>query len=411
VIVKNFKIIYCKKEFSIPCKLPLLFVNVVKSSLLHQLTNGTFLLFVFICFRLGSIDKHNIHNLSCLGPLVWCTSVLSRSPLFGSLTENTAIFQLAKDTIAQMAMCLQIAINCPDSDEVVTDIFWAISKLTTTGDAKIVEHAMSFGLVKPFLTILKERIQSDHAGIFPLVRTIGNFTSELEHQTQQVIDEGIIEILPHLMESKYANVRKDAFWIASNIATGTPGQLDQLLSRTTIMDILVRHAEHDQWNIKKEALWTLSGICTGKSDKYIIPLVQANGLSPMVRALSFEIVDEEFDCELLDAIEKILKKGQKSTDHGFATLVEEYGGVEELEKYLEYPTTAPYEKAMSILKNFFELKDDDDYEEENLAPVTNTTTGTYDFGIDKTTKNDVHVQHFSFGVKSTNTDSRMSFVE
>ena len=338
---------------------------------------------------------------------MWCTSVLSSSPLFGSLTENAAILQLAKDIIAQMVTCLHFAITCPDSDEVVTDIFWTISKLTTRGNAKIVEHAMSFGLVKPLLTILKERVQSHHVHVFPLVRTVGNFTSELDTQTQVLIDDGLVDILPDLMQYIYADVRKDAFWIASNIATGTPSQLDQLLCRTEIMEILIRHAEHDQWNVKKEALWTLSAICTGKSDKYIVPLVQANGLVPLIHALSFEIVDEEFDCELLDAIEKILIKGQKSTDHGFATLVEEYGGKEELEKYLEYPSNAPYEKAMSVLQNFFNHTDgDDDCEEENLAPVTNATTGTYDFGIDKTT-NDVHVQQFSFGGESTNMDSQM----
>jgi hypothetical protein len=189
--------------------------------------------------------------------------------------------------------------------------------------------------------------------------------------------------------------------MACNIIYGNAHQLDQLLSKTPVMKCLIERATNDQWIVRKEALWALCGICF-KGDKYIIPFVQAGGLLPLVTALSVECNDESFECEILDAIRKILEKGKVSTDHGFAQEIEELDGVQYLENYNDHPGELAYQKAISILEDFFGGEIDED---ENLAPATTKDGKFFDFGIENS--NFKNGERFSFRGNSTNVECQL----
>ena len=74
-------------------------------------------------------------------------------------------------------------------------------------------------------------IQSDaHAQIIPALRTIGNIVSGSDKQTQAVVDSGFLGACVGLLQHPKKNIRKEACWSLSNIAAGSAGQLQALMS-------------------------------------------------------------------------------------------------------------------------------------------------------------------------------------
>ena len=159
----------------------------------------------------------------------------------------------------------------------------------------------------------------------PALRILGNFVSGNDMHTQAVIDAGFFTHADMLLNHPKKNVRKETCWVLSNIAAGTPDQISQLLKNREELNSLINLAEHSEWDVRKEAVWTISNIATGGTDEHVHALVELDGIDALCSVLT--VSDPKIIEVALDAIENILKIGQKS-GKAYDTFVDECDGLE-----------------------------------------------------------------------------------
>ena len=61
--------------------------------------------------------------------------------------------------------------------------------------------------------------------------------------TQHVLYHGILEMLPAVLQSAKMQTRKEACWAMSNVAAGTPAQLDLLMNTPLPALVIERFAK------------------------------------------------------------------------------------------------------------------------------------------------------------------------
>jgi len=81
----------------------------------------------------------------------------------------------------------------------------------------------------------------------------------------------------------------------------------------------------------------------------------------------------------LEGLENLLKVGEKdSKENGtneYVLLIEEHRGVDYIEQLQNHPNNEIYDKAVNILETYFAAEEED----QNTAPVVNTTTQHFSF--------------------------------
>mmetsp|Transcript_13187 Transcript_13187/g.23700 ORF Transcript_13187/g.23700 Transcript_13187/m.23700 type:complete len:571 (-) Transcript_13187:160-1872(-) len=346
---------------------------------------------------LMNIQKESITNsndLFLLRKVVWCVSVLTVWPL--ETDANGFMLDAAKEVITQFALTYQAMLPpCQGSEDIFDNIHWALSRLSgnKSNDAiehTIHEHIMSFGMTTNLVNVLRQIISlqgSSRVAPWPIVRILGNFVAGYdEGHTQTVIDCGFLDHLPILMDSTNAyDIRKDACWMASNIAAGSKKQVDLLVSKTGVLEsLVVRASPVERWQIRRYAILALAAICCHGA-KNIMRVLDAGGLIPLVESLSYENQGANFMCDVLDGIRRIFEFIKGISDEGrisgFVQQFEELDGIERLEHLNDHPSEKVYAQATGILRDFLGGQDDDDDENENLAPKVNVSSKTFEFGI------------------------------
>lgn len=256
------------------------------------------------------------------------------------------------------------------SDEVIVDACWALSYLAD-GDNDRIQMLMDTKITDILVNLLN---REQTLLLTPVVRTLGNFVTGDDSQTQVVVDAGVIKPASKLLQHPNRNIRKETTWLLSNIAAGTIGQIDSLFHEVGLLEKVVAMSQEDRWEIRKEAIWVVSNIFTTGNEYHVRSLVQRDGLNSIVDVLTTQ--DPKMIIVALEAIEKVLAVGEQ-LNLGYNTLVDEYNGIDALELLQEHQNEQIYEKAVDILERFFQAEDEED---ENVAPLANND-GTFSFGL------------------------------
>jgi importin subunit alpha-6/7 len=145
-----------------------------------------------------------------------------------------------------------------------------------------------------------------------------------------------------------------------------------------------------EWDVRKEAAWVVSNIATSGRADQITHLIQLGGMRPLCDLL--EVGDTRILGVALDALDAILKSAPVGNT-AYISLVDESEGVEKLEQLQEHADPTIYQKAVQMIETHFG-GEDEDAGAENLAPTMNANA-TFSFGMDSTAKPAAGV--FSFG--------------
>lgn len=308
------------------------------------------------------LNVANPAHQSLLGIVVWTISNLCRG-------RPSPSFALTADAMHPLVSLL----DRPVTEEIIVDVLWALSYLSG-GDNKTMELLFSSGVTHKLIKLLEYNIPRYNKMI---IRILGKFASRSECYTQSVIDSGLLDHLAGLMVCQSREVRKEASWLASNIACGNHEQITKLIRKKNVVQQLVENAMQDSWGVRQETIWALANVCTWGNQTHVLSLVYAGGLEPLVAILAFENVDLSLLLAVLNAIRNVL-----DVHHRHLCLFEEYDGIEYLEQLQTHPNEVVYEKVINLIQEFFGVADEED---ENLAPQTNEND-SFSFGISCQTK-------------------------
>lgn len=269
-------------------------------------------------------------------------------------------------------------VRSSSDEEVLSDALWALSYLTDGDDARIgvvLETGIAVRLVT-CLTNVSSKIK------LPALRTIGNIVTGADQLTQQVVDAGALPLLGQLITAgTKMQERKEACWAISNIAAGTPAQLNAVLQSGVLLP--VAHAlKNAEFEVKKEACWTVCNSVHGSSSEQVMFIANSYGvLEPMCELL--ETSDSKVVTITLDFLTNVLKAADEvsaasGAENKVVMSLDELGAIDKLEALQEHSHHEVYEKAVHILEKYF---GEEDAEDSAAAPTTCAGGQQFAFGM------------------------------
>lgn len=250
-------------------------------------------------------------------------------------------------------------------DEILTDACWALCFLSDGSQEKI-QSVLEAGIARKMTELLAH---SSYSVQTPALRTIGNIVTGNDSQTQIMINVSVLPYLYALLNSPKKGIKKEACWTVSNITAGNSAQI-QAVIRAQIIPRLVYLIKTADFDVKKEAVWAISNAASGGTKEQVQYLIEQNVLEPLCDLL--KCTDSGIIFLALGALENILKVGKRESimaeQNEFALLIEEAKGVDHLEALQNHPHNGIYERAVSILENYFHTEED-----RSSAPNINAT--------------------------------------
>jgi len=245
---------------------------------------------------------------------------------------------------------------------------WAISYISDAGETAIIKM-IETGVLEPLVSHLNNSNnnsmncspKSEPNIILPAVRSLGNFVTGEDTETQTVIDAGVLPQLHALLSHKDAAIRKEACWTLSNICAGTEMQIS-LLIEVGIIDKMVELVQTDVYEIQREAGWSISNSTALRQKDIICEIVKRKGLEAMCLVLKQKI-DVKTAVVLLEGIRNCLEVGkanfidENTGDNPFSIIIEECGGLDTIENLQEHQNQHIYEISVSIIEQFFQLEE------------------------------------------------------
>ena len=263
--------------------------------------------------------------------------------------------------------------------DTMVDATWALSYISDGEDMRI-EAVLKTGVI-PYLTNI---LRSDNVqAVVPSLRTLGNIVSGDDRQTQSVLDSNVLSALVPLLSHAKKNIRKETCWLLSNIAAGTVDQLTELVNTPSLLQrVLEQMSSTAEWDVRREACWVVSNVASvGHCAHIHNKLIEYGALTPLCELLT--TADVKIVMVAMEALESILKLATPDTLKRYIQLIDEAGGIDNLENLQEHAENKVYKKASQIIIKYFGGGDDED-ESENIAPATTQNNGhtTFAFGID-----------------------------
>lgn len=246
-----------------------------------------------------------------------------------------------------------------DHEETVIDSLWVLSGLSSW-ENECLQDVFALGVVPKLIEICR---RSNASSMIPALRTLGNLAAGDDLQTQHLLNAGLLDILvPLLSSTQPRNIRKEAFWILSNILAGTIDQIEMTRSHHCL-DYLKAGMTDTDFLIKKEALHGLTNLTKCKQINKLVGVLRQLGLiEELVKALSHH--DSNFLYNVLVSIHAILRAGTDYVDpskpygsNEIAVFFAGIGGITALEDLQAKSNETIYNFAVAILKEHFGLDD------------------------------------------------------
>eukprot|EP00484_Ammonia_sp_Unknown_P020154 CAMPEP_0197035638 /NCGR_PEP_ID=MMETSP1384-20130603/13374_1 /TAXON_ID=29189 /ORGANISM="Ammonia sp." /LENGTH=806 /DNA_ID=CAMNT_0042465723 /DNA_START=144 /DNA_END=2564 /DNA_ORIENTATION=- len=211
------------------------------------------------------------------------------------------------DRVACVIPIILLYLNCTDL-EVLTDTCWALSYLSDGCNEHIQSildlSARSEIDISSYLVRFLDKKSMNV--LVPALRTCGNIVSGSDHQTQQIIDRGLLTKLKRLLRHPNHSVKKEAIWTVSNITAGNPTQIQSVIDHGLIeplVDILTDYqADPD---LVKECIWAISNATTGGTPVQLKYLSQYASLG-LSRVMSHFPADRKLQMVLLEGLDNLL---------------------------------------------------------------------------------------------------------
>eukprot|EP01061_Rhynchopus_euleeides_P006060 TRINITY_DN1513_c0_g1_i2.p1 TRINITY_DN1513_c0_g1~~TRINITY_DN1513_c0_g1_i2.p1 ORF type:complete len:562 (+),score=204.91 TRINITY_DN1513_c0_g1_i2:246-1931(+) len=302
---------------------------VLRANVMEHLLNG---------IRSGPSSIHLVQIL------VWCTQTLCRyrEPPHPREEQVSPAVPVLVDVIQRF-----------QDEAVLIDALWGIAHITQLTE-KLCRDVINCRAVRRLLQLLP---CSPHTLQVPILRVIGNLVAGDDRTTQEVLSEGFLPLLHHVLATR-PTVMKEAFWAMSNVAAGTPEQVQQLITNNLIPNVIeAMKSNRSPPIVVREASFVLYNMAAGKGTYEQVDYTVQEGCIPAL----CEVLRSNDPTLVLRAIltlNVILGKGEvwrqrNGTVNKYAEEVDKCGGLDVLSDLAETDSTEG-KNAKRLCEKFFE---------------------------------------------------------
>lgn len=203
---------------------------------------------------------------------------------------------------------------------------------------------------------------------------MGNVVSGDESETQAAINVGALNGFLMLLTSYNSGVRKDAAWAVSNVAAGTPAQIQALYDSDILKEVVTLIlSPSEPYEVKKEAGYALTNALTGGAPSGLVLRLVDLGC---VGCLDYILGTSEWNLVIaaMDSLIVLLEVCGQDVDaegeNAFLEMINESSVIDKLTSLQESQIPAVYTKASMILDTYFEDDDDDDFDMSKSETAT-----------------------------------------
>jgi len=263
------------------------------------------------------------------------------------------LFEFIKDVIPFFCAVIRQEFD----EEVLNDSLWGLSYLS---DSNHDENLVPMDII-PVLMKYLENADSFRL-ITPCLRIIGNFT--LGTQSKALIQiPGLIPLLFKVInEQKKSTVRREACWAISNLAAGSPEEIEVVFEDPFHILLLAEIGQTDKEDVKKEIMITFSNALNHCSSDMAIKFVKNGVLDCMTNLLVS--VNPILVLSVLEGMRSLLDQGkkieEKMGENPFIALIEEKGALQKIEDLQTHKNEQIYQASAEILEGFFNKEKNDD---------------------------------------------------
>ena len=168
--------------------------------------------------------------------------------------------------------------------ELLPDLLWTLSCLSESSDG-IRSRLLSEGFLGFLMDLLASLDTLSLVRLTPAIRTVGNFLTGTEQETEVVLDAGFVPLLARLLRYPTEQVRKEACWAASNVAAGSKEQKQRLFDEPGLLDDVLELSATAPGSVRKEATWVLCNLCEGGVSEQLDALIARGVLGVLTQGL------------------------------------------------------------------------------------------------------------------------------
>lgn len=133
------------------------------------------------------------------------------------------------------------------------------------------------------------------------------------------------------------------------------------------MSSLVASTKSRDKDVRAEAIWAINNIAASGNDSHIVGMVYFGVIEGLCDNLP--LPNTELLMIVLDTLSSILAVGKRQ-EKAWDVVLDEVGGLEKIEKLQNHQSEAVYEKALSIIKDYFNGEQEENVIDENIAPFS-----------------------------------------